>query len=44
MRENLKPGEEFPDIELPNADGNPTTLSSLMHGFPAVVVFSRGYY
>jgi peroxiredoxin len=44
MRENLRPGEKFPDIELPNQDENPTRLSSLMRGFPTVVVFSRGYY
>ena len=44
MRENLKPGAEFPDIELPNDDGKPTKLSALMRGFPTVVVFSRGYY
>ena len=44
MRENLKPGGEFPDIELPGADGKLTKLSSLMRGFPTVVVFSRGYY
>lgn len=44
MRENLRPGETFPDIELPGGDGKLTTLSSLMGGFPTVVVFSRGYY
>ena len=44
MRENLRPGETFPDIELPLEDGNLTKLSSLMRGFPTVVVFSRGYY
>ena len=44
MRENLRPGEKFPDIELPGADGKLTKLSSLMGRFPAVVVFSRGYY
>jgi hypothetical protein len=44
MRENLRPGEKFPDIELPNHDGVLTKLSSLMGGFPTVVVFSRGYY
>jgi peroxiredoxin len=44
MRENLRPGEKFPDIELPNQDENLTRLSSLMRGFPTVVVFSRGYY
>jgi len=29
MRENLRPGEKFPDIELPNQDGVLTKLSSL---------------
>ena len=44
MRENLRPGEKFPDIELPNQEGTLMKLSSLMGGFPTVVVFSRGYY
>jgi peroxiredoxin len=44
MRPNLKRGEKFPDIELPNQDGERTKLSSLMGGFPTAVVFSRGYY
>ncbi len=44
MRANLKPGEAFSDIELSNEGGKPTKLSSLMNGFPTVVVFSRGYY
>jgi peroxiredoxin len=44
MRENLRPGKEFPDVELPGEDGKPTKLSSLMGGFPTVVVFSRGHY
>jgi hypothetical protein len=44
MRANLRPGGKFPDIELPDQDGVPTKLSSLMRGFPTAVVFSRGYY
>lgn len=44
MQENLRPGAQFPDIELPNQDEQLTKLSSLMRGFPAVVVFSRGHY
>ena len=44
MRENLRPGGKFPDIELPNEDEVLTKLSSLMRGFPTVIVFSRGYY
>ena len=44
MRETLRPGEKFPDIELPNQNEEWTKLSSLMRGFPMVVVFSRGHY
>jgi len=44
MRENLRPGEKFPDIELVNENDEPTKLSGLMRGFPTAVVFSRGYY
>jgi peroxiredoxin len=43
MRANLRPGERFPDIELPTQDEELTKLTSLMRGFPLVVVFSRGY-
>ena len=44
MRENLRPGEQFPDIELPNQEEELTKLSSVMGGFPTVVSFSRGAY
>jgi peroxiredoxin len=44
MRKNLRCGEKFPDIELPNHKGEPTRLSGLAGGFPIVVVFSRGAY
>jgi peroxiredoxin len=44
MRDNLRPGNVFPDLELPNADDQVVKLSSLMGGFPTVVVFSRGYH
>jgi peroxiredoxin len=44
MREDLRPGNKFPDIELPNQNNDLVRLSSLMRGFPTVVVFSRGYY
>jgi hypothetical protein len=44
MRENLRPGEPFPNIELPNQDEVATKLSDLMGGFPIIVAFSRGYY
>jgi peroxiredoxin len=44
MRKTLRSGQQFPDIELPNHEGEPTKLSSLSGGFPIVVVFSRGAY
>ena len=44
MREELRPGNRFPDIELPDQDERIVPLSSLMRAFPTVVVFSRGYY
>jgi peroxiredoxin len=44
MHPDLRPGEKFPDIELPNQDKEVVRLSSIMRGFPTVVVFSRGYY
>ena len=44
MRTNLRAGEQFPDIELPNHEGKPTRLSTLIGGSPMVVVFSRGAY
>lgn len=44
MRDDLRPGNKFPDIELPTQDDEIVKLSSLMRGFPTAVVFSRGYY
>jgi peroxiredoxin len=44
MRDDLKPSNKFPDIELPNHDKETVKLSALMRGFPTVLVFSRGYY
>lgn len=44
MRDDLKPGRVFPDIELPDQDERRVRLSDLMRGFPTVVVFSRGFY
>lgn len=44
MREDLRPGKQFPDIELPNHENEIVSLSSLMRGFPTVVAFSRGYF
>ena len=44
MRDNLRPGQKFPDIELANDNEERTKLSGLMRGFPTAVVLSRGYY
>jgi peroxiredoxin len=44
MREDLRPGSLFPDIELPNQSNEPVRLSSLMRGYPTVLFFMRGYY
>jgi hypothetical protein len=44
MQDNLRPGQKFSDIELANENGELTKVSSLMRGFPTVIVFSRGYY
>ena len=44
MREDLRPGEKIPDIELPNHDNEVVRLSSIIRGFPTAVMFSRGYF
>jgi len=44
MRDDLKPGNKFPDIELPNHNKEMVKLASIIRGFPTLVVFSRGYY
>ena len=44
MREDLRAGNKFPDIELPNQDKEVVRLSSLIRGFPTIAAFSRGYY
>ncbi len=44
IREDLKPGNLFPDIERPDQDGVRRKLGDLMQGWPTVVVFWRGRY
>ena len=44
MRSDLKVGALFPDFELPDQDGAPRKLSSLLRGFPGVLIFGRGYF
>ncbi|MDY6827632.1 MAG: redoxin domain-containing protein [Bacillota bacterium] len=44
MREDLKIGAKFPNFELPDHNGEKHKLSQLLHGFPGVLIFSRGYF
>jgi peroxiredoxin len=44
IREDLKPGNKFPNIELPDQDGEVMKLSQRMRGFPIIVVFYRGVW
>ena len=44
MRADLIPGNQFPDIELPDTSGTVVKLSELMKGLPMVLTFNRGKY
>ena len=44
MREDLKPGNPFPDLSLPNQDGELVQLSRIMRGWPTILTFNRGNY
>lgn len=44
MREDLKIESKFPDFELPDHNGENHKLSQLLHGFPGVLIFSRGHF
>jgi peroxiredoxin len=44
IRQDLKPGNLFPDIELPDQGGQSRALSQLMRRFPTIVTFWRGRY
>ena len=44
IHEDLKPGNIFPDFELPDQDGEVIKLSELMGGWPTIIVFWRGQY
>jgi peroxiredoxin len=41
---NLAIGQRFPDIELPDQDGQATRLSELAGKFPLILTFYRGYW
>lgn len=44
MRNDLKPGNSFPDFTLNDHTGTPQSLSGLMDGWPTVLTFNRGNY
>lgn len=41
---NLKIGDRFPDIELPDQDHQMVKLSDLVGKFPFILTFYRGYW
>ena len=44
MRDDLRPGNPFPDFSLPDHTGKEVSLSTLMNGWPVVLTFNRGNY
>lgn len=44
MNEALTIGAKFPNFELPDHTGAVYKLSHLLHGFPGVLIFSRGHF
>lgn len=40
----MRPGEVFPDLDLPDHTGRPRLLSDLAGGDPVVLLFSRGWW
>jgi peroxiredoxin len=44
MRQDLQPGNRFPELELPDHAGNQRRLSELPGGDPLLLQFARGYF
>ena len=44
IREDLVPGNLFPNVTLPDQDGSVQKLSQWMRGWPTAVVFYRGVW
>ncbi len=44
MRDDLREGATFPDLALPDQDGNRRTLGALAEGDPVVLHFYRGWF
>ncbi len=41
MRDDLKPGNTFPDFTLPNQEGKALSLSEAMKGWPVLLTFKQ---
>jgi peroxiredoxin len=41
---NLKIGQPFPDVELPDHENQPVRLSQFAGKFPLILSFYRGYW
>lgn len=41
---NLKIGQKFPDIELPDQESQAVKLSEMVGKFPFILTFYRGYW
>ncbi len=44
MREDLRPGNRFPEMELPDHAGNARRLSELPGNDPLILQFARGHF
>lgn len=44
MHPDIKVGNKFPDIELPDIGGNPRRLSELAGRDPLALIFYRGWW
>ncbi|MCE1254198.1 MAG: redoxin domain-containing protein [Anaerolineae bacterium] len=44
MNAALKVGAKFPNFELPDHTGAINRLTHHLHGFPGVLIFSRGHF
>ena len=44
MRDDLVPGNQFPDLELPETTGKNVSLSEIARRQPLVLAFARGWW
>jgi peroxiredoxin len=44
MRDDLRPGNDFPDVRLPDQTGEPVAVREVASGSPLIVAFVRGWW